>query len=343
MAERLNPNKEFAAPAELKAIAGNMPRTYETEPYLRALNSLAEAAIRFNGSQLGRAIEASLLPTLDFTVGLFPAVAVTRDVTEFVTGRNFWTMQLLTMTERGIALAGVVTFGLTSTGYKVLAGIEHVIEIEREAAPAARVAQEVDETALALKDVGVDPNHFIETLKEDVQSARTVDDQALLLKTSLSDARTVVEEGKPFGRSKIGKTYYGNHMTGPITETKDIASFSGAKYTAIVPQAGEKFFRVQSEFGSYWSRVKSSSKIQLMSQSAIHPDWNRFDTMLELTIPEGMNVEFYEGTAANISGLELFRGQVRDGSFFVGGGNQVFVPKELRETLLPYITKSPFK
>jgi hypothetical protein len=382
MAQALNPNKEFAAPEQVKAIAASMPRTPEIEPYLRALDSLTETAIRFKDSQSGRALRASLLPTLDFTVGLFPVVAVARDMTEFVTGRNFWTLQPLTMTERGIALAGVMTAGMVSTGYKVLAGVEQVVEIEQEVAPAVRVAKEVQDTAEALRGVGADASHYVKTLKENVQSARSAEEQISVLKTSLDEARVAIEQGKPFGRSKIGKTYYGNHELGPIKEMKDVSSFSGAKYTAIKPQAGEMFFCVQSEFGAYWSRIKPSSQIQLMSEGAVHPYWNRFENIFELTIPEGMNLEFYEGTAANQSGSQLIRGvddrfletyhlepltspnngsllrpapydsnfgsaelgpEIRDGSFFHGGGNQVFIPRELRDSLMPYIRKEPFK
>lgn len=154
-------------------------------------------------------------------------------------------------------------------------------------------------------------------------------------------ADKLAEEGNLYGRSKVGKTYNAHFEDGPLTDREALDSFSGKKYTEITPGSGEKFYRVGDKEGPYWSRVKPTSQIRSMSENAIHPDWNKFEEVHELKIPENYNGNFYEGFSGNMSGkvnkldkeTNQIIAQIQSGSFFHGGGNQVYIPKNLIKVL----------
>ena len=68
------------------------------------------------------------------------------------------------------------------------------------------------------------------------------------------------------------------------------------------------------ELGSYWTRTKPSGALQATIDSALDPAWgNTANKVSSITIPKGTT--FYEGAVAPQGNL-------------VGGGNQVYIPKE---------------
>ncbi len=155
-------------------------------------------------------------------------------------------------------------------------------------------------------------------------------------------AEQFASEAPLYGRSKIGTTYRGHFEDGPITDRTVVDSFFGAKYTAIEPQAGEKFYRVGDARGRYWSRTEPTSQIRTMSENAVLPEWNKFSEKSELIVPRGLKGEMYEGISGNMSGKISKAGtKVPAGGIFHGGGNQVFIPESTLKKLKPFITTRP--
>lgn len=166
-----------------------------------------------------------------------------------------------------------------------------------------------------------------------------------------------------YGRSLIGKTY--SHHFGAAEKafplTDNIASSFGSKrYTEIVPQGGEVFYRIGGPEGSYWSRFPSKSRLDGMNQLAILDQWNKFDEISVLIVPEGMRgIRIFEGAAGSQGGRLVakwddvddylpadslkdlvnrpFHEGLRASSpYFSGGGNQIFINRSLVEDLLKH-------
>ena len=146
----------------------------------------------------------------------------------------------------------------------------------------------------------------------------------------------ILETGKLYGRSKVGRTFNHHIEKGPLPEPTVADSFLGQKYTEIIPQPGETFYRVDSDkLGSYWSRTKPTSQIRSMSENSIFPDWNNFSYVHEFTVPKNFSETLYEGLSSNMSGVIRKHGE-RASTFFHCGGNQIYIPEKV-------LNLSPFK
>jgi len=129
-----------------------------------------------------------------------------------------------------------------------------------------------------------------------------------------------------FGESKIGKTFFGHFEHGPLAAGRVEDTFRSGIYTEILPAPNEKFYRWGSANGSFWSRTPPRSQLDGMHGLAIHPDWGDFNKISVLEIPFGSNFRAYEGAAANQGG--------KLGTFFAGGGNQVYFEKAVVDSSL---------
>ncbi|EEQ08594.1 hypothetical protein ymoll0001_41190 [Yersinia mollaretii ATCC 43969] len=107
---------------------------------------------------------------------------------------------------------------------------------------------------------------------------------------------------------------YGPLNKGPLTE-QIAGTFRSGSYKENITTEPTTLYRVyggnSGELGAYWTRVKPTGPVQSVIDSALDPKWGNTATkVVEIKMPAG--VKFYEGTAAQQSGL-------------VGGGNQVYI------------------
>jgi len=104
---------------------------------------------------------------------------------------------------------------------------------------------------------------------------------------------------------------------GPLSQ--EVAnSFRSATYTEKVLTEDTVFYRVYGgsakQMGSYMSRTEQLGGMQSQFDLALDPDWGNTATYVTpVTVPKGTVI--YEGTAAPQGA-------------FLGGGDQVFIPKE---------------
>ncbi|MBI3017932.1 MAG: hypothetical protein HYY62_08110 [Deltaproteobacteria bacterium] len=228
---------------------------------------------------------------LDIGISVTPLVGDARDFYELVTGQDLLTQESIGTS--GQLLAGVGLLLGSGAAYRnIAAGIASASE--------------------TLQQLGgrVFKKNVTETIRTGTE---------------------ILESGKLYGRSKVGRTFNHHIEKGPLEEMdrKAADSFLGQKYTEIIPQPGETFYRVDSdELGSYWSRTKPTSQIQAMSENAILPDWNNFSYVHEFTVPKNFSETLYEGLSSNMSGTIRKHGE-QASTFFHGGGNQVYIPKNV--------------
>jgi hypothetical protein len=105
---------------------------------------------------------------------------------------------------------------------------------------------------------------------------------------------------------------------GPLA--KDIANtFRSATYTENIADGPINLYRIwggeAKELGQYWSRTKPAGSLQAIMDNALLPAYgNTAEKVTSITVPKG--TVFYEGIVGPQGNL-------------VGGGNQIFIPREL--------------
>lgn len=102
---------------------------------------------------------------------------------------------------------------------------------------------------------------------------------------------------------------------GPLIEQIS-GTFRGGSYKENITTKPTTLYRVyggsSGELSAIGPEVKPTGPVQSIIDSALDPKWGNTATkIVEIRVPTG--VKFYEGTAAQQSGL-------------VGGGNQVYIP-----------------
>jgi hypothetical protein len=139
-------------------------------------------------------------------------------------------------------------------------------------------------------------------------------------------------KGELFGKSKIIKEYSPLQFGVSVLHRNVIECFLGQKYWSIKPIKGEKFYRIGTHNGSWWTRLKPKSQIIAMSENAILPEWNKFSIISEIIIPDNFNHIIYEGLSANMGGI-INKSYKGTSSYFHGGINQVYIPKSIIKNL----------
>ena len=121
-------------------------------------------------------------------------------------------------------------------------------------------------------------------------------------------------------RVNVGGTGNSYNPANPGPLSNDIANtFSGGSYTQTVLTEDTTFYRVygsdSGQVGRYMSRTPQNGTMQSQMDLALDPQWGNTATSVTTeTVPKGTII--YEGIAAPQGN-------------FLGGGNQVYIPKEV--------------
>jgi hypothetical protein len=121
-------------------------------------------------------------------------------------------------------------------------------------------------------------------------------------------------------RNANGGTGNNYNPANPGPLNNDIANtFRGGSYTQTVLTEDTTFYRVYGgnagQVGSYMSRTPQNGTMQSQMDLALNPQWgNTATSVTTVTVPKGTII--YEGFAALQGNL-------------LGGGNQVYIPKEV--------------
>ncbi len=116
---------------------------------------------------------------------------------------------------------------------------------------------------------------------------------------------------------------------GSTLPERELINFSRWNANPTVVQETEVLYRVHTPgraTGFWWTRVKPQSQIQFRIDSAVRPEWNEATELSTMVVPKGHGLQAWEGAASY------------QGGFYVGGGNQLFIPNVPAE----WITTFPF-
>jgi len=101
--------------------------------------------------------------------------------------------------------------------------------------------------------------------------------------------------------------------------------------------AGTKLYRVCNDgdrafTGGYWTRTKPNNLDEVIGGTAVQPEWNSFNNVVEYTVPNGQKIWVWEGNAASqklSNNLNLFNPHL------AGGGEQILIPLKYRRVKKP--------
>jgi hypothetical protein len=116
---------------------------------------------------------------------------------------------------------------------------------------------------------------------------------------------------------------------GSTLPERELINFTRWNASPTVVQETEVLYRVHTPgraTGYWWTRVKPQSEIQFRIDSAVRPEWNDATELSTMVVPKGYGLQAWEGAASY------------QGGFYVGGGNQLFIPNVPAE----WITTVPF-
>ena len=97
-----------------------------------------------------------------------------------------------------------------------------------------------------------------------------------------------------------------------------LVNFTQWRAVPRVGRPGEVYFRVHSagrSLGPWWTRTRPLSEIQWRIDQAVRFEWNTAEKISILRIPARRFLLYWEGEATYQGGI------------FVGGGNQIYIPK----------------
>jgi len=161
----------------------------------------------------------------------------------------------------------------------------------------------LDEFGQDVKDV----LNSVETYEQGVGGLATFGVGAALKASKIGKLSPIVNAGDRFSPVNPG----------PLPEA--IAkTFRGASYSESFAENPLTLYRSYGgnakELGSYWTRTQPTGPLQSTIDSALDPSWgNTAEKVSSITIPKGTT--FYEGAVAPQGNL-------------IGGGNQIYIPKE---------------
>jgi hypothetical protein len=106
----------------------------------------------------------------------------------------------------------------------------------------------------------------------------------------------------------------------------------------ITLAAGTKIYRVIGGAGSYptggyWTETKPTNYAEIIGGTAVQPEWNGFNEIVEFTVPAG-GMKVWKGKAAAqpiASVPNKFADSYKMKYNLSGGGNQLFVPNVYRD------------
>ena len=101
---------------------------------------------------------------------------------------------------------------------------------------------------------------------------------------------------------------------GATLPAREIGNFIGRPTQAAIGE-GEVLYGIR-DAGSrnvWWTRTQPAGELQWRMDQAVMPQWNQATHIETLTVPRGQSLIGFEGPA---------RGQ----GWYLGGGNQVYVP-----------------
>lgn len=122
--------------------------------------------------------------------------------------------------------------------------------------------------------------------------------------------------GIAFGQNlAIAGTFTKAANAGGIIPDREIANFIG-KPKNILLNEGEVLYGIR-DAGSrnvWWTRVRPQGELQWRIDQAVLPKWNAGTHIDTLVVPKGYSLQGFEGAARS------------QGSYFMGGGNQIYIP-----------------
>lgn len=116
-----------------------------------------------------------------------------------------------------------------------------------------------------------------------------------------------------------------------LSNTPDIMSFVAGTAELILLAEGTKLYRVCNDgweqfTGGYWTRTKPQTIAEVIGGTAVQPEWNSFNNLVEYTVPAG-GIWVWKGLAAR---QKLSNQYQISNPYLEGGAEQIFVPLKYR-------------
>lgn len=163
---------------------------------------------------------------------------------------------------------------------------------------------------------------------------------------------------KGYFHNALPLRYFNDHFFPGLKNQEIINGFAGKQYWLTRNFGGTRLARFEplggilsGRPGGWWTRmdVMPFSQMQGMTDSAIVSEWNEFEFIAVMTIPKGNHLDLFEGeagpqttyipktgnpySALDGMGRPLINTKRRfprfAGSIYMGGGNQMFLPREI--------------
>ncbi|MBM4254249.1 MAG: hypothetical protein FJ146_19965 [Deltaproteobacteria bacterium] len=231
-----------------------------------------------------------------------------KDYYEARTGRRLLGGEMLTGSERSMAMVGAVLAMAPVVGpsYKALAAASESLAIFAEVSKAAKVEARAG-SAVAGELAGLD--EAVNGASRVLDGANEIGWGAGDLERFAKSASDVSRHG-PMSAGRMHEIPVGN---GTLADTFRSSSYFSYKNTGSLTlyRVQGKSFENGDRLGRFWTRDKPSGPIQSIIDSALDPTWGNTGThWVKIEVPPGTSL--YEGVAASQRGL-------------VGGGNQIVV------------------
>jgi hypothetical protein len=101
-----------------------------------------------------------------------------------------------------------------------------------------------------------------------------------------------------------------------------IKTFTG-KIEPLELKPGDKIYRVSHSnggSGAYWTRTKPRGLEDVIGGTAVRPEWNNFEYLYEYTVPDGVTIKTWKGSAAR-----QMVSEISSNYHLPGGDEQLFI------------------
>ncbi|MGE4132394.1 MAG: pre-toxin TG domain-containing protein [Bdellovibrionales bacterium] len=239
---------------KLQPIYDRIVSSRATSPQARTAQALglgavtaADDAYRRGDNETGDTLGKFAAALADIGVGFIPVVGEARDIYEVLTGKNLLTGELLTDVERGLALAGVISFGVVSGASRIMKAAKklgaNADELSRAAKEAKTILKQVDE-------MGVERTSALKTLRRSVgwNGTRTAKEvlndinESIILRTKAMGIKlTNVKLGMADDLNRAARERFGaDHSASYLVGSRYIAGLVDYEHTLVRVFSSEK-------------------------------------------------------------------------------------------------------
>ncbi len=312
----------LAIDAKLRAIEPHSPQANEAKSAGLASVQAADQAFARQDAEAGKFYKEVAVGLADIALGFVPVVGVGRDIFEAVTGKSLLTGRSLSVEERALAIVGVATVGLASSGVRA---IGYISKIARNSDHVARAGAQATRIAGAISNAGLKAAEAVPVLRRYVKAHSGADSAAVLnnLKGEILDRADALGLKLEKRRIKFAddineKEAAPGFTYGHLPETLAVSG--------IVTSESNDFRRVYSSQLDNWERSYIVHKSTIEGLSAVE-----ISKRVNITyVPDRIaDVKVLTGTSVSISEIAA----TRVGNEF--GHIQIYVaPEDLKSQLI---------